>query len=262
MVSAFDIYNLLELKYPIETFLTVSECKIGSTWFKSMCSRFDMWIMSRSWQNPRFVGCEIKVSRQDFLNDNKWQNYLPYCTEFYFVAAHGIIDSGEVPEQAGLMEATKNCKRLVIRKKAPVRDIEIPQSLLIYILMCRTQITGDTMGCRNAVIWKDRLKEMKLNKRLGRDVAWYLRNLVDKKVKDVLEDNKKLKDENYSLQKIKACMASLGVESSELVRFGRYGVERKLKEAMTGIPFDLPLFLERIEHNAGEALKILNQPID
>lgn len=256
-ITSTDIYKLLELKYPIEKFLTIAECKIGSTWFKTACSRFDMWVMARSWQNPRFIGCEIKVSRQDFLNDNKWQNYLPYCTELYFVASHGIIDSSEVPEQAGLLEATKNCKRLILKKKAPVRDIEIPQSLLVYILMCRARITADNTEQSKASLWADRLKEMEANKRIGSSVAWHIRDLANKQVKAVIEENKKLRDENRILQQIKECMESLGINAEEVRYGGRSRIEQKIKESLSGIPFDLPMFLERIKSGADEALKVL-----
>ena len=124
--------------------------------------------------------------------------------------------------------------------------------------MCRSRITSDNTGRTKSSLWKDRLKEMRSNKQLGFDVAWHLQNLVDKKVKEVLKENKKLRDENYRLQMIKDCMESLGISSNEL-RFGRQGIERRLKELMSGIPFDLLLFLEHIEHNAKEALKVLKQ---
>ena len=214
-VSATDIYKLLEYKFPVERFLTVPECKVGSTWFKSVCSRFDMWVMSRSWVHPRFIGCEIKVSRQDFLNDSKWPSYLPYCTEFYFVSAYGIIDSGEVPEQAGLMVASKNCKQLTIKKKAPVREVVIPQSLLIYILMCRARITSDNTGHSKTRLWQDRLREMESNKKLGSGVAFHVRRLAEERIKEVLAENRELKDENHKLYQIKECMDSLGIKNSE-----------------------------------------------
>lgn len=118
--SSTDIFRLLQERFPLEKFLVVPECKTASTWFSPRCSRFDAWILARSWRHPRFIGCEIKISRQDFLNDNKWPDYLPFCSEFYFVVSHEIVDSAEVPEQAGLMEASKNCKKLIVKKR-PLR---------------------------------------------------------------------------------------------------------------------------------------------
>ena len=249
-----DIIKLLERKYPIENFLSVPECKIGSTWFKSMCSRFDMWVMARSWAHPRFIGCEIKVARSDFLSDNKWQNYLPYCTEFYFVAPPGIIDPGEVPEAAGLMVTSKNCKQLITKKKAPVRDVAIPQSIFIYLLMCRTRVTVDnTARCQEA-IWRDRLRQMKVNKSLGWDVAKHISRLVDKKVKDVIDENQTLKEENRRLEMVKCCMDELGIPVGGFSG-GRMAIERKFTEAMSGIPFEVPRFLEQIRFNASQALR-------
>ena len=242
-MTSKDVLELLEQKYPVEKFLTVPECKIGSTWFSPMCFRLDLWAMSRSWRNPRFIGCEIKVTRQDFLNDNKWQNYLPYCTEFYFVAAPGVVyNISEIPEQAGFMEATKNCKRLIVRKKAPVRDVEIPQSLLIYILMCRTRIVSDNTVSK-ADIWKDRLEEMKANKRLGADIAWHIRHLANKKVKRIIEENKKLKEENRLLEGVRECLCQLNISEKDLRAGGAYRLKHTLQEAISGVPFDLLTFL-------------------
>ncbi|KKN52409.1 hypothetical protein LCGC14_0612630 [marine sediment metagenome] len=254
---ASDITELLVRKYPIEKFLSVPECKIGSTVFKYGCPRFDLWVMARSWAHPRFIGCEIKVTRQDFLRDVKWQDYLPYCTEFYFVATPGVIDPGEVPETAGLMVTSKNCKRLITKKKAPVRDVEIPQSILIYLLMCRTRVTADNTGRELPARWQDRLKQMKANKGLGHDVAYHIRSLVDKKVKDVRDENQTLKEENRRFEIIKDCMEELGVSPGDLQIRVRHGIEHKLKEVMSGIPFDLIQFLKQVELNASQAIKAL-----
>lgn len=46
-ITANDITHLLKKRYPLEKFLTVPECKIGASWLKSNCQRFDMWAMSR-----------------------------------------------------------------------------------------------------------------------------------------------------------------------------------------------------------------------
>jgi len=49
-------------------------------------------------------GYEIKVSRSDFLGDDKWDNYLKYCNYFYFVAPKGLIGKHELPDGVGLIE--------------------------------------------------------------------------------------------------------------------------------------------------------------
>jgi len=64
--------------------------------------RIDIFYFSR-W-NRETMGYEIKMSRQDFLQDKKWKKYLQFCTRFYFVAPKGIIKPEELPENIGLLE--------------------------------------------------------------------------------------------------------------------------------------------------------------
>ncbi|MHA2254157.1 MAG: MmcB family DNA repair protein, partial [Candidatus Kariarchaeaceae archaeon] len=96
--------------------------------------------MTKSWARPKIWIYEIKVSRSDFLSDDKWRNYIEYCNEFYFVASPGIIHRDEIPDGVGLIECSKNCKRLFTKKKAIHRDIEAPVDVFLYILMWRAKI--------------------------------------------------------------------------------------------------------------------------
>ncbi len=81
--------------------------------------KLDAWAAARSWSKARYVGYEVKVSRRDFVQDNKWQGYLPSCTEFWFVTAPGVCSPEEIGDQCGLLVATKTCRRFLIKKKAP-----------------------------------------------------------------------------------------------------------------------------------------------
>lgn len=49
-------------------------------------------------------GYEIKLTRPDFLQDKKWQRYLPFCNYFSFVAPKNIIGKDELPPGIGLIE--------------------------------------------------------------------------------------------------------------------------------------------------------------
>lgn len=64
--------------------------------------RIDMFYFSR-W-NRQTKGYEIKVNRNDFLQDKKWQEYLKFCTWFSFVAPEGVIKKEELPDKIGLVE--------------------------------------------------------------------------------------------------------------------------------------------------------------
>ena len=94
-IKANDIIKLLELKHPSDKFLTVTECKCGPSWTVDRTPRLDMWVMKKSYSKPDFIGYEVKVARNDFMRDEKWIEYLPYCTSFYFVSPPDIIKSDE-----------------------------------------------------------------------------------------------------------------------------------------------------------------------
>jgi hypothetical protein len=125
-IHAGVVESLLKAKHSEDVF--VSECKIGQSWTASTCRRLDAWVMQRSYSPFCCIGYEIKVSRQDFLNDNKMTEYLPYCHQFYVVAPDGVASSDEVPAEAGLMKVSKNAKRLTTVKKAPFRQVTIPET--------------------------------------------------------------------------------------------------------------------------------------
>jgi len=141
-VYAKDIIALLADRHHHDLF--VPECKVNSTWGAKTTYRLDAWAMRRSWSPWTTIGYEIKVSRSDFVHDDKWPNYLPLCHQFSFVCPRGLIDPKEVGEGIGLMWVTKNGKRLITKVKAPRREIEPPIELLIYVLMSRAQIVNST----------------------------------------------------------------------------------------------------------------------
>ncbi|GAC1533286.1 MAG: hypothetical protein NVS2B17_00740 [Candidatus Velthaea sp.] len=69
--------------------------------FDSGC-RFDVIGVGRYTRQVRIY--EVKSSRADYLADTKWQNYLPYCTHFAFVAPAGAIQKWELDRDIGLIE--------------------------------------------------------------------------------------------------------------------------------------------------------------
>ena len=118
----------------------IPECKTGPTWFNHNLRKFDAWVMTRSWVNLRMIGYEIKVSRNDFKQDKKWREYLPYCHQLYFICPWGLIQPEEINGEAGLCWLSKNGKRIYIKKHVLQRDIEIPVELLIHVVMSRTVV--------------------------------------------------------------------------------------------------------------------------
>jgi len=97
-ITAYDILKSLSGgNFNTQSVVEVSEFSP----YHSNLIRLDMF----AWQPDKTWGYEIKVTKNDFKTDNKWQTYLNYCDFFYFVAPKGLIDLEELPEKVGLIEA-------------------------------------------------------------------------------------------------------------------------------------------------------------
>lgn len=142
-VTADEIKEALEDKHRnrVRPDLFYTEVKNGSTFLPRDGQLYilDALAIRPSWSDPRFIGYEIKVSRSDFLQDEKWQNYRDYCNEFSFVCPTGLIDSEELPKEVGLMYYNP--------LKESVRTVRVPQKqtkppdwpILFYLLLSRDE---------------------------------------------------------------------------------------------------------------------------
>lgn len=185
-VHSHHILALLRDKHSKEVF--VSECKDGPSQLGSH-NRMDAWVMARSWAHPAVTAYEIKVSRADFLGDQKWHKYLDFCNYFYFAAPPGIIAPNELPPEVGLYVTSTNAARLFCKKKATLREVAIPENVFRYILMCRAKI-GSERGPEDTrttayEFWKAWLEGKRDCRDMGHRVSRAIREAVSKKVIEV-----------------------------------------------------------------------------
>ena len=137
-ITSWEISKALALSHDKDFFLT--EVKNGSTYFPPAQGllKFDGFAMTRSWAHPCIKIYEIKVSRSDFLRDNKWNLYKQYCNELYFVVPKGLIEKTELPEDVGLIYYNRDgTRQLVTKQKAVWRKIEDPIEVYKYIIYSR-----------------------------------------------------------------------------------------------------------------------------
>ena len=138
-MNANDILKALERKHEKDVF--IPGCKTGPTWGNNNLRIMDAWVLKRSWVNLETVCYEIKVSRGDFKQDNKWKEYLEFCHKLYFVCPWGMIKPEEVDKDAGLYWTSKNGKRIYLKKEPIERKVEeIDWILLTHIIMSRAII--------------------------------------------------------------------------------------------------------------------------
>lgn len=212
-ITASIIVDLLAQKHSGDVF--VAECKDGPS---QACThlRMDAWAMKRSWAHPCVSAYEVKISRSDFLNDEKWRQYLPYCNTFSFVAPSGIIKPEELPADTGLLTVATTGSRLFTKRKAPFRDVQIPEDVWRYILMCRVAIrrTADNQwGVESPrEFWSRFLDGRTQDHELGRKVGRKVRKVLSEQVDEVRFENKRLKREVENLKGIKEMLAELGFD--------------------------------------------------
>lgn len=211
-ITSNDILKLLSEKHSEDVF--VPECKDGSTWFGSHF-RLDAWVMNRSWTKLKFTGYEIKVSRSDFLKDDKHQEYMKLCNEFYFVAPKGICTVDEIPPEAGLLEIASTGNRLFTRKKAAFRKIEFPSDLFTYLLMCRTKISGRYSPISDKQYWEIWLNDKNENKTLGHSVSQKLKKSYEENVQKVKDENYILNNKIKEYDEFKRLLTEIGVTDSD-----------------------------------------------
>lgn len=211
-ITSDQVLDLLATRHSTDVF--VSECKDGPTQSVRNYSRLDAWVMPRSWAHPACTGYEIKVSRSDFLGDEKWTDYLPLCNLLYFVAPAGVIQIDEIPEPCGLLQVSKNAKRFMTIKRAPFREVRIPEDLWRYILMCRTKIVPPNMNggeVSEETYWRNWLREKVEKRDLGRAVSKGLQETFNARVRKVEAEQKVIEVQMRPLNNAKEILDELGI---------------------------------------------------
>ena len=232
-MTAKNIIDLLDARHKDDLF--VPECKSGPTQLTNHV-RLDAWAFRKSWAHPCMTGYEVKVSRSDFLGDNKMAAYLPLCNALYVVCPHGLIQPEEVLEQAGLLWVTSTGTRLVTKKKAPYREIAFPEQLVQYVLMCRARILRYDRDQDRTKYWKNWLLEKEENQINGHAVSRRIDKLAKRKIAEVERENKRLKERQGHYDKVQDAFSRAGFD---IDRLQAWNVDRQIQDARKLLTADL-----------------------
>lgn len=142
-----DIMELLRTRHAGDVYYEEPVIKQGEL-------RMDAWAMIKSWAHPRVIGYEVKLTRADFLSDHKMQRYLPYCNEMYLICPRGIVDPSEVNESTGLIFVASTGNKLITRKKAPWRDVQIPEQFYRALLFGKASSDVQRMTAREQEVMR------------------------------------------------------------------------------------------------------------
>lgn len=252
-MTSDTILRLLRAKHSEDIF--VAECKDGPTQSVRNHSKLDAWVMPRSWSHPHLTGYEIKVSRSDFLGDEKWRNYLGMCNYLYFATPPGLIDKNELPPEIGLLETSTAGARLFIKRKAQYRAIEEPSSLFRYVLMCRSRVGSElTETTDRRAFWKLWMEEQKIDTMFGHNVSRSIAKRLQEEITLVGLENHRLKKQCEGYAEIKIILAKLGLPENcdswsfenRLTRL-REGLTNHEMHALESVCDLLPKFLKKLK---------------
>jgi hypothetical protein len=182
------------------------------------------------------VGYEIKVSRGDFLQDEKWQGYLPYCNKFYFVCPAKMIDPKEVPADAGLLWSSVNAARLYSKKEAPYRNVEIPESLYRYLLFSRTRVVGERderQYCKE--YWQDWMNKREIDADFGWRVSKAIREVVEKRITVVETESRNLKQQMKSYDAVQQLLRDLNMVGDD-GHVCEWSAENRIRDLQKAVP--------------------------
>jgi hypothetical protein len=135
-MTADEIVLLLRARHSADMFWT--EVKDGPTWGGTHL-RLDALAIPKSWSPVRLIGYEVKVSRSDWIQDQKFIEYRNLVHVLWIAAPKGVCSPDELPPGVGLIEPAG--KRLRTVRKPIVSEIVPPWALLLYLLMSRSRCT-------------------------------------------------------------------------------------------------------------------------
>lgn len=192
-IRSDEIKRALSKRHNDEFFLT--EVKTGpSTMTETL--RFDALSIKKSWTKPCFTGYEVKVSRNDFLHDDKYTHYRDYCHRLYLVCPKDLIKPEEIPEDIGIMYYNADKNTLFTKRVARLREINLPVGLLYYILLSR--LTNDVHPFFSTN--REYIEAYIQDKAKKRDLAYTFKG---KLIGEVKEAQEKVRDAEWEIENYK-----------------------------------------------------------
>jgi hypothetical protein len=208
-MNSSQIKKLLAIKH--SGVVGIEECPMGQG-----SGYFDFWAMDKSWAHPLITGYEIKVSRGDFIGDNKFPKYLKFCNQFYFVCPWGMIKESEVPQDCGLMYVARTGTKLIKKVKAPYRQVDEAKLNRLFkaVLMNRVKIVSSTYHSYQSISRQQMIEEFinqkEENRYYGKGLSLKLSKLYRDKIVNVEKEIEKVKEENKRLQDVKDFCKEIG----------------------------------------------------
>ena len=222
--------------------LWLTEVKTGPTWTAAVgqLHRIDGIAIKRSWTAPCITGYEVKISRQDWVRDEKWHAALPDCHAFYCACPPDLIQPEELPAEVGLIWVLAG-GRVSVRRKAVRRDVDLSPLLLYHIVISRTEPDRHPFfsGTREALeAW---VADKKARQGLGIRVRGHISDVVAKaedRAEAAEREASRLREDAQKWRRTSEILAAAGHD----MRWGGWRWEETVQRLATG---GAPAHIER-----------------
>jgi len=252
-VTSDDIKRLLANKHAGDVLIT--ECKNGQSWGRDL-RKLDAWVLHRSWSPLTTIGYEIKVSRQDFEQDQKWIEYVDYCHVFYFVCPAGLIRAVDLPKGIGLIWTTMSGTGLQTKIKADRHnpDLEKLNHLMTYIIMARSVIVSDMYKANEGIKeQKDRIQEkadMVREQEARKELSYLVKGNIRKRFEELTKRCEKAELLDTRVDKFAKRLALLGI---------KWDSQEEYWQHINQIENEIDLLGKRIDYHTLSEMKSISQ---
>ncbi len=208
-MHAWEVTKVLSIKHKLDFYIT--EVKNGPTQYGEHL-RMDAVAIKKSWTNPCISIYEVKVSRGDFKQDEKWHLYRQYGNTFSFAVPEGLISKEELPEGVGLYYIKANGSiRTIVKPK--FYDVKPDAAFLLYIMMNRLDNERIPFFSDEFELYNEYLESKKLKKKIGFELACKLNDSIRNHERNVEKFNKSKEDSDETI----SCLEEL---ADEIKKYG------------------------------------------
>ncbi len=248
-LAAADIVRLLAERHREDVF--VPECKNGPTHSSNDLLRLDAWVMPKSWAHHTTIGYEVKVSRSDFEQDQKYLRYRDHCHQLFLVCPAGLIKAVDLPKGVGLVWVSVNGTKLFT--KVPSPKVEPPpdklRDLIYYVLMCRVRVVRDMHQANQDETEAKSLNEIyrECVERADQDrsLAYFVNSHIRARFAEQQAENDRLREQHEIAGKLRTFLEEAGVPWPE-THWGTWDTKRRLAEKLGEVDHRLLNDAERL----------------
>ncbi len=248
-VGADMIKRALGKRHIDEVYLT--EVKTGPTWYArpGELKRLDAVAIKKSWTNPRITGYEVKVSRSDWLKDEKWPGYRDYCHRLYIACPSGLIQPTELAEDVGLVWYYPETDKAAVRKAALFREVEVPASMFYHLLISHTTSDRHPFFSSAREYFEALRRDKDERRKLGHYVAGQIAETLRSYEEEALELRRRAEraeEKAAKWDRVDALLQGFGVNTWR-------GWEDKLRQLLTSkVPPQAVKLIQRLSEDASK----------